>query len=71
MAVTQDCTETHFWPSMGLGTSMGSWLAAESAAMCPYHLRHLVLVDAVGIKPEVGEIAEVPMCSREEAASLQ
>jgi pimeloyl-ACP methyl ester carboxylesterase len=54
-----------------LGTSMGGWLAAEIAAMCPHHLRCMVLVDAVGLKPEVGEIAEILMCSREEAASLR
>jgi pimeloyl-ACP methyl ester carboxylesterase len=54
-----------------LGTSMGGWLAAEIAAMCPHHLRRLVLVDAVGLKPEVGEIAEILMCSREEAARLR
>lgn len=54
-----------------LGTSMGGWLAAEIAAMCPHHLRRMVLVDAVGLKPEVGEIAEILMCSREEAANLR
>lgn len=57
-------------PAM-LGTSMGGWLAAEMAAMCPHHISRMVLVDAVGIKPEVGEIAEVLMCSREEAARLR
>ncbi len=50
-------------PAM-LGTSMGGWLAAEMAAMCPRHFSRMVLVDAVGIKPEVGEIAEILMCSR-------
>ena len=54
-----------------LGTSIGGWLAAEIAAMCPHHLRRMVLVDAVGLKPEVGEIAEILMCSREEAANLR
>ena len=37
-----------------LGSSMGGWLAAEIAAMCPPYVRSLVLVDAAGIKPEVG-----------------
>ncbi|ETW98976.1 MAG: hypothetical protein ETSY1_16665, partial [Candidatus Entotheonella factor] len=54
-----------------LGTSMGGWLAAEIAAMSPERLSRMVLVDAVGIKPEVGEIAEILMCSREHAASLR
>ena len=39
--------------------------------MCPHHLSRMVLVDAVGLKPEVGEIAEILMCSREQAASLR
>ena len=40
-----------------MGTSMGGWIAAEIAAMCPHRLKSLVLVDAAGIKPEVGQIA--------------
>jgi len=54
-----------------LGTSMGGWLAAEMAAMCRHHISRMVLVDAVGIKPEVGEIAVTLTCSREEAARLR
>jgi pimeloyl-ACP methyl ester carboxylesterase len=54
-----------------IGTSMGGWLAAEMAAMCPERLSRMVLVDAVGIKPEVGEIADILMCSREDAAKLR
>ena len=54
-----------------LGTSMGGWLAAEIAAMAPERLSRMVLVDAVGIKPEVGEIADILMCSREDAAKLR
>jgi pimeloyl-ACP methyl ester carboxylesterase len=50
---------------------MGGWLAAEIAAMCPHRLSRMVLVDAVGVKPDVGEIAEILMCSREEAARLR
>ena len=42
-----------------MGSSMGGWLAAELAAMCPPYLKSLVLVDAAGLKPQVGEIAEV------------
>ena len=48
-----------------MGTSMGGWIAAEMAAMCPHRLKSLVLVDAAGIKPEVGEIAEIFMVSQE------
>jgi pimeloyl-ACP methyl ester carboxylesterase len=54
-----------------LGSSMGDWIAAEVAARCPQQLKALVLVDAVGIKPQVGEIAEVLMTSREEAQKLR
>lgn len=46
-----------------MGASMGGWVAAEMAAMCPSGLKALVLVDAAGVKPEKGEIAEIFMCS--------
>ena len=48
-----------------MGTSMGGWVAAEMAAMDHRQLRGLVLIDAVGIRPEEGEIAEVFMVSAE------
>jgi pimeloyl-ACP methyl ester carboxylesterase len=54
-----------------LGFSMGGWLGAEIAAMCPSYLRSLVLVDAAGIKPEVGEIAEILMVSQDVAKKLR
>ena len=54
-----------------IGSSMGGWLAAEMAAMCHHDLRGLVLVNAVGIKPEVGEIAEVFMVSGETRKKLR
>jgi pimeloyl-ACP methyl ester carboxylesterase len=54
-----------------LGFSMGGWLAAEIAAMCPAYLRRLVLVDAAGIKPEVGEIAEILMVSQDVVNKLR
>ena len=44
-----------------VGFSMGGWLAAEIAAMGPDRLKGMVLVAAVGIKPQVGEIAEILM----------
>ena len=46
-----------------MGFSMGGWIAAEIAAMSPQVIKSLVLVDAVGIKPQEGEIAEVLMVS--------
>ena len=46
-----------------MGSSMGGWVAAEMAAMTHRQLRALVLIDAVGIKPEQGEIAEIFMVS--------
>ncbi len=54
-----------------MGFSMGGWLAAEIAAMCPHVLRSLVLVDAAGIKPEVGEIAEIFMISWDQVQKLR
>ena len=44
-----------------MGSSMGGWVAAEMAAMDRHLLKALVLIDAVGIKPEKGEIAEIFM----------
>ena len=46
-----------------MGSSMGGWIAAEMAAMCSHNLKALILVDAAGIKPERGEIAEIFMVS--------
>ena len=46
-----------------VGFSMGGWVAAEIAAMSPTRIKGMVLVDAVGIKPQVGEITEVLMVS--------
>ena len=54
-----------------MGFSMGGWLAAELAAMCPTYLKRLVLVDAAGIKPEVGDIAEILMVSQDVARKLR
>ena len=53
-----------------MGFSMGGWLAAEIAAMCPTKVKGMMLVDAVGIKPQVGEIAEVLMVSPEQTQKL-
>jgi pimeloyl-ACP methyl ester carboxylesterase len=46
-----------------MGSSMGGWIAAEMAAMCHHNLKTLILVDAAGIKPQKGEIAEIFMVS--------
>lgn len=53
-----------------LGFSLGGWIAAEMVAMCPHIFDKLILVDAAGIKPEVGEIAEIMMVSDEEVRNL-
>jgi pimeloyl-ACP methyl ester carboxylesterase len=42
-----------------LGGSLGGWLAAEMAAMCPQQFQRLVLVDAMGVKPLSGEIFDM------------
>ena len=58
-------------PTRLMGFSMGGWLAAEIAAMCPPYVQSLVLVDAAGIKPEVGEIAEILMVSQDVTKKLR
>ena len=52
-----------------VGFSMGGWVAAEMAAMDHHDLKGLVLVDAAGIKPVHGEIAEVFMVSAQTRAA--
>jgi pimeloyl-ACP methyl ester carboxylesterase len=54
-----------------LGFSMGGWLAAELVAMCPPAVKSLVLVGAAGIKPHVGEIAEILMVSQDVVKKLR
>ncbi|MBI3325878.1 MAG: alpha/beta hydrolase [Nitrospinae bacterium] len=54
-----------------MGFSMGGWLAAEIAAMCPPCVKSLVLVDAAGIKPEVREMAEILMVSQDVVKKLR
>jgi pimeloyl-ACP methyl ester carboxylesterase len=46
-----------------MGLSMGGWLAAEMAVMCPHLFERLVLVDAVGVKPTQGEITDIFLLS--------
>jgi pimeloyl-ACP methyl ester carboxylesterase len=54
-----------------MGFSMGGWLAAEIVAMCPPYVQRLVLVDAAGVKPQVGEIAELLMVSQDVVEKLR
>jgi len=42
-----------------IGFSLGGWLAAEMAAMCPESFEKLVLVGATGIKPPSGQIYDM------------
>jgi pimeloyl-ACP methyl ester carboxylesterase len=46
-----------------LGLGFGGWIAAEMATMAPRALRALVLVGAMGVKPERGEIADQALVS--------
>jgi len=42
-----------------VGIGLGGWIAAYMAVMCEAQLRHLVLVDAAGIKPHQSEIFDI------------
>ena len=53
-----------------LGHSMGGWIAAEIAAMCAPKVKGMVLVDALGVRPRDGQIAEVFMVSREQVQQI-
>jgi pimeloyl-ACP methyl ester carboxylesterase len=46
-----------------LGLGFGGWIAAEMATMAPRQFRRLVLVGAMGIKPERGAIADQALVS--------
>ena len=46
-----------------VGLGFGGWIAAEMAAMAPRAFRRLVLVGAMGIKPERGDIADQALVS--------
>jgi pimeloyl-ACP methyl ester carboxylesterase len=46
-----------------VGLGFGGWIAAEMATMAPRALRRLVLVGAMGIKPERGEILDQALVS--------
>jgi pimeloyl-ACP methyl ester carboxylesterase len=42
-----------------IGFSLGAWLAAEMATMCPETFQRLVLVGAMGVRPPSGEIYDM------------
>src|SRR6266513_636834 len=46
-----------------VGLGFGGWIAAEMATMAPRAFKKLVLVGAMGIKPESGEIADQALVS--------
>jgi pimeloyl-ACP methyl ester carboxylesterase len=46
-----------------VGLGFGGWIAAEMATMAPRAFRRLVLVGAMGVKPERGEIADQALVS--------
>jgi pimeloyl-ACP methyl ester carboxylesterase len=46
-----------------VGLGFGGWIAAEMATMAPGEFRRLVLVGAMGIKPERGEILDQALLS--------
>jgi len=46
-----------------VGLGFGGWIAAEMATMAPRAFERLVLVGAMGIKPERGEIADQALLS--------
>jgi len=46
-----------------VGLGFGGWIAAEMAAMSPGSARRLVLVGAMGLKPERGEILDQALLS--------
>ena len=53
-----------------IGFSMGGWLAAEIAVSCRHAFSKLLLVDAVGIKPQEGEITDIFIISPAQVTEL-
>src|SRR5262249_40445746 len=42
-----------------VGHDIGGWLAADMVTACPHAVDRLVLVDAMGLKPQRGEILDI------------
>ena len=42
-----------------VGVGVGGWIAAQMAVMCQATLRHLILVDAAGVRPRQGEVTDI------------
>jgi pimeloyl-ACP methyl ester carboxylesterase len=55
--------ERELEPVTLIGLGFGGWIAAEMAAMAPRAIHRLVLVGAMGIKPERGEITDQAILS--------
>jgi pimeloyl-ACP methyl ester carboxylesterase len=53
-----------------LGHAVGGWLAAEMATICPHLVDRLVLADAMGIKPQQGEIFDLFLHTPQEIQTL-
>ena len=53
-----------------IGLSIGGWLAAEMAVMCRHAFSKLMLVDAAGVKPRQGEIADIFIISPAQVTEL-
>jgi pimeloyl-ACP methyl ester carboxylesterase len=53
-----------------VGFSMGGWIASEIAATCGHSFSKLMLVGSVGIKPNVGEIADLFIISPAQVLDL-
>jgi pimeloyl-ACP methyl ester carboxylesterase len=49
-----------------IGHSFGGWLAADMATTCPQIVDRLILVDAVGIKPQHSDILDIFLLTPEE-----
>lgn len=53
-----------------LGHSLGGWIAAEMAVMAPARVERLILISAVGIRPQAGEITDIFLHGAEGARRL-
>ena len=53
-----------------IGFSMGGWLAAELAATCPERISKLIVVDAVGLRVEGADIADIFLLTPQELMPL-